>query len=79
MRWGVTGLVAFTLATILSVRVIRNRFFEFFLISHIVLIGSVKLLPRTVNRELSILRVVTFLDFGRIFLVGGYIHARAIG
>ena len=79
MRWGVTGLVAFTLATILSVRVIRNRFFEFFLISHIVLIGSVKLLPRTVNRELSILSEAIFLDFGRIFLVGGYIHARAIG
>ncbi|EKM59392.1 uncharacterized protein PHACADRAFT_169942 [Phanerochaete carnosa HHB-10118-sp] len=39
MRWGATGLTAFTLAAILSLRPIRNAFFEFFLISHIVLIG----------------------------------------
>ncbi|KAI0775988.1 hypothetical protein BD413DRAFT_257872 [Trametes elegans] len=39
MRWGAVGLAAFTLATILSVRFIRNAFFEFFLISHIVLVG----------------------------------------
>ncbi|KAI0693553.1 ferric reductase NAD binding domain-containing protein [Cytidiella melzeri] len=39
MRCGATGLVAFTLATILSVRPIRNIAFEFFLISHIILIG----------------------------------------
>ncbi|KAH8118598.1 ferric reductase NAD binding domain-containing protein [Phellopilus nigrolimitatus] len=38
MRWGVAGLTAFTLATILSIRPIRIRFFEFFLISHIILI-----------------------------------------
>ncbi|GJE84448.1 ferric reductase family protein [Phanerochaete sordida] len=39
MRWGALGLTAFTLAAILSLRPIRNAFFEFFLISHIVLIG----------------------------------------
>ncbi|KAI0082566.1 hypothetical protein K474DRAFT_1585791 [Panus rudis PR-1116 ss-1] len=39
MRCGVVGLTAFTLATILSIRPIRNMFFEFFLITHIVLIG----------------------------------------
>ncbi|KAI0774396.1 ferric reductase NAD binding domain-containing protein [Fomes fomentarius] len=39
MRWGVVGLTAFTLATILSVRFIRNAFFEFFLLSHILLVG----------------------------------------
>ncbi|KAI0650622.1 ferric reductase NAD binding domain-containing protein [Trametes meyenii] len=39
MRWGVVGLAAFTLATILSVRFIRNAFFEFFLLSHIFLVG----------------------------------------
>ncbi|KAH9850710.1 ferric reductase NAD binding domain-containing protein [Lenzites betulinus] len=39
MRWGAVGLAAFTLATIFSVRFIRNAFFEFFLISHIVLVG----------------------------------------
>ncbi|KAI0832548.1 hypothetical protein BC628DRAFT_1309259 [Trametes gibbosa] len=39
MRWGAVGLAAFTLATIFSVRFIRNTFFEFFLISHIVLVG----------------------------------------
>ncbi|KAH9899749.1 ferric reductase NAD binding domain-containing protein [Cubamyces lactineus] len=39
MRWGATGLTAFTLATILSVRFIRNAFFEFFLVSHIILVG----------------------------------------
>ncbi|KAI0352818.1 hypothetical protein OH77DRAFT_738752 [Trametes cingulata] len=52
MRWGAVGLAAFTLATILSVRFVRNAFFEFFLISHIVLVG--------------------------IFIVGGYLHARAV-
>ncbi|CDO68687.1 hypothetical protein BN946_scf184652.g14 [Trametes cinnabarina] len=39
MRWGATGLTAFTLATIFSVRFIRNAFFEFFLVSHIILVG----------------------------------------
>ncbi|THH02456.1 hypothetical protein EW026_g465 [Hermanssonia centrifuga] len=39
MRCGATGLSAFTLATILSLRPIRNAFFEFFLVSHIALIG----------------------------------------
>ncbi|RDX53967.1 hypothetical protein OH76DRAFT_1342942 [Lentinus brumalis] len=39
MRWGATGLVAFTLATILGVRFIRNAFFEFFLLTHILLVG----------------------------------------
>ncbi|KAI0720245.1 hypothetical protein C8T65DRAFT_692861 [Cerioporus squamosus] len=39
MRWGATGLVAFTLATILSARFIRNAFFEFFLLTHILLVG----------------------------------------
>ncbi|KAI0638308.1 ferric reductase NAD binding domain-containing protein [Trametes polyzona] len=52
MRWGAVGLAAFTLATILSVRFIRNAFFEFFLLSHIVLVG--------------------------IFIIGGYLHARAV-
>ncbi|KAH9943327.1 ferric reductase NAD binding domain-containing protein [Epithele typhae] len=39
---GCTGsgrMTAFTLATILSLRFIRNAFFEYFLISHIVLVG----------------------------------------
>ncbi|KAI0347380.1 hypothetical protein BDW22DRAFT_1404940 [Trametopsis cervina] len=39
IRWGAVGLVAFTLATIFSIRPIRNAFFEFFLITHIILIG----------------------------------------
>ncbi|KAI9000892.1 hypothetical protein BD414DRAFT_15568 [Trametes punicea] len=39
MRWGATGLTSFTLATILSVRFIRNAFFEFFLVTHIILVG----------------------------------------
>ena len=39
MRWGAVGLTAFTLLTILSVRFIRNALFEFFLLSHIVLVG----------------------------------------
>ncbi|KIJ94088.1 hypothetical protein K443DRAFT_111053 [Laccaria amethystina LaAM-08-1] len=38
MRAGALSLVALTLATILSIRPIRNIAFEFFLISHIVLI-----------------------------------------
>ncbi|EMD40636.1 hypothetical protein CERSUDRAFT_111219 [Gelatoporia subvermispora B] len=39
MRWGATGLTAFTLATIMSIRIVRNMFFEFFLVSHIFLVG----------------------------------------
>ncbi|KAI0796559.1 ferric reductase NAD binding domain-containing protein [Abortiporus biennis] len=39
MRWGLAGLIAFTLATILSLRPIRNMVFEFFLVSHIILIA----------------------------------------
>lgn len=39
MRWGAVGLAAFTLATLFSVRPVRNAFFEFFLITHIILIG----------------------------------------
>ncbi|OCH90700.1 hypothetical protein OBBRIDRAFT_582310 [Obba rivulosa] len=39
MRWGATGLTAFTLATIMSVRPVRNMFFEFFLVSHVFLVG----------------------------------------
>ncbi|OBZ76332.1 putative ferric reductase transmembrane component [Grifola frondosa] len=39
MRWGVAGLAAFTLTTILSIRPVRNMFFEFFLLSHIALVG----------------------------------------
>ncbi|KAI0750929.1 hypothetical protein C8Q80DRAFT_1098755 [Daedaleopsis nitida] len=39
MRWGATGLIAFTLATVLSVRFIRNAFFELFLLAHIFLVG----------------------------------------
>ena len=39
MRWGATGLAAFTIAAVMSLRPIRNAFFEFFLISHIILIG----------------------------------------
>ena len=39
IRWGAAGLVAFTVATILSVRPIRNMVFELFLISHIILIA----------------------------------------
>ena len=38
MRAGALALTAFTLATMLSVRPIRTRFFEFFLVTHIVLI-----------------------------------------
>ncbi|TFK43398.1 FAD-binding domain-containing protein [Crucibulum laeve] len=38
MRSGAVGLTAFSIATLLSVRPIRNMAFEFFLISHIVLI-----------------------------------------
>ncbi|KAL5487797.1 FRP1_3 [Sanghuangporus weigelae] len=38
MKWGVAGLAAFSLATVLSVRPIRIKLFEFFLVSHIVLI-----------------------------------------
>ena len=41
MRWGAVGLTAFTLAAVASLRPIRNAFFEFFLISHIILIGYV--------------------------------------
>ncbi|EJF56585.1 hypothetical protein DICSQDRAFT_71178 [Dichomitus squalens LYAD-421 SS1] len=52
MRWGAVGLTAFTLLTVLSVRFIRNALFEFFLLSHIALVG--------------------------IFIVGGYLHARAV-
>ncbi|KAI0068942.1 hypothetical protein BV25DRAFT_1817865 [Artomyces pyxidatus] len=39
MRWGVVGLTSFTLATVLSIRPIRQSAFEFFLISHIILIA----------------------------------------
>lgn len=39
MRAGAVGLAAFTLATILSIRPIRHAAFEFFLISHIILIA----------------------------------------
>ncbi|KZS97904.1 hypothetical protein SISNIDRAFT_423350 [Sistotremastrum niveocremeum HHB9708] len=39
MQSGVLGLSAFTLAALLSVRPIRNRFFEFFLLSHVILVG----------------------------------------
>ncbi|TDL29709.1 hypothetical protein BD410DRAFT_833972 [Rickenella mellea] len=53
MRWGVVGLAAFTLAAILSIRPIRHAAFEFFLVTHIILIA--------------------------IFLVGGYMHAKAPG
>jgi len=41
MRWGAVGLTAFSLATALSLRPIRHAAFEFFLISHIVLIWCV--------------------------------------
>ena len=39
MRWGAASLTALTLLTMVSVRVIRNLFFEFFLMSHIFLVG----------------------------------------
>ncbi|KAI1796261.1 hypothetical protein LXA43DRAFT_1090336 [Ganoderma leucocontextum] len=39
MRWGAVSLTAFTLLTAMSVRFIRNVFFEFFLLSHIALVG----------------------------------------
>ncbi|KAI0049652.1 hypothetical protein FA95DRAFT_1488950 [Auriscalpium vulgare] len=39
MRWGAVGLSAFTLATLISIRPIRQFAFEFFLVSHIVLIA----------------------------------------
>ncbi|TFY82597.1 hypothetical protein EWM64_g1407 [Hericium alpestre] len=39
MRMGAVGLVAFTLATVLSLRPFRQLAFEFFLVSHIVLIA----------------------------------------
>lgn len=38
---GATGLAAFTLATILSLRPIRQKAFELFLVTHIFLIGYV--------------------------------------
>ncbi|KLO19817.1 hypothetical protein SCHPADRAFT_817568 [Schizopora paradoxa] len=39
MRCGVVGLAAFTIATILSLRIIRVRFFEFFFVTHLILIA----------------------------------------
>jgi len=39
MRAGVAGLAALTLATLLSVRPVRNMAYEFFLIAHIALIA----------------------------------------
>lgn len=37
LHWGITGLSALTLSTIVSIRPIRTRFYEFFLVSHITL------------------------------------------
>lgn len=42
MRAGAVGLGAFTLAAILSVRPVRHVAFEFFLITHIVLVACVR-------------------------------------
>ncbi|KII94680.1 hypothetical protein PLICRDRAFT_169410 [Plicaturopsis crispa FD-325 SS-3] len=39
MVWGATGLTAFSLATALSIRPVRQVAFEFFLVSHIILVG----------------------------------------
>ena len=39
MRWGAASLTAFTLLSVMSVRFIRIVFFEFFLMSHIFLVG----------------------------------------
>lgn len=73
MRWGVTGLTAFSLATILSLRPIRQKVFEFFLVTHIILIGYV----------LYMVIIVSFLvlntHWSSIFLVGGYLHTRDPG
>ena len=50
------GLAAFTLATILSVRPIRQLAFEFFLVSHIVLIALVLLNPLYILLSLTLLQ-----------------------
>ncbi|KAI0265185.1 ferric reductase NAD binding domain-containing protein [Gloeopeniophorella convolvens] len=39
IQWGLAGLIAFTMATVLSIRPIRTLAFEFFLVSHIFLIA----------------------------------------
>lgn len=44
IRDGVVAITAFTLAAILGSRAIRNRVYEFFLVTHIILILYVKLL-----------------------------------
>lgn len=41
MQAGAVGLAAFSLAALLSIRPIRHMAFEFFLLSHIVLIAYV--------------------------------------
>ncbi|KDQ18800.1 hypothetical protein BOTBODRAFT_170807 [Botryobasidium botryosum FD-172 SS1] len=38
LHWGMTGMAAFTLATLLSFRPVRNLAYEVFLISHIILV-----------------------------------------
>ena len=73
MRWGVTGLTAYTLATILSIRPIRQKVFEFFLVTHIILIGYV----------LYMVSAPSYFELtnvhSSIFIVGGYLHAREPG
>ena len=73
MRWGVTGLTAYTLATILSIRPIRQKVFEFFLVTHIILIGYVLYMVSTPSYF-----ELTNIHFS-IFIVGGYLHAREPG
>ena len=73
MRWGVTGLTPYTLATILSIRPIRQKVFEFFLVTHIILIGYV----------LYMVSAPSYFELtnvhSSIFIVGGYLHAREPG
>lgn len=66
---GAIALVAFTLATFISFRPIRNTAFEFFLISHIVLIAYVWII-----HSVDIVSHVC-----RIFVICGYFHAREEG
>nr|VWP00534.1 Pre-mRNA-splicing ATP-dependent RNA helicase PRP28 (EC [Ganoderma boninense] len=40
MRWGAASLTSFTLLSMMSVRIIRILFFEFFLMTHIFLVGE---------------------------------------
>lgn len=38
MRWGLAGVISLTLSAVLSVRLLRNIYYEGFLMGHIALI-----------------------------------------